>query len=75
MFERAIYVHAPALSDSSSIFPPYSAGKFTLMQKMSLPNFQQQLRIKLKPHSNIIRRVFFLQVSDRVTHDRPMLIA
>lgn len=60
MFERPIRVHEHAKGDEG-IFAPYAKWQIELLRKTLLPVYIKELKLKLKPHSNIIRRVFFLQ--------------
>lgn len=60
-FERVISVDTPQSKVDSSISPPYASWQLEALRKAYLPSAAQALRIKLKPHANTIRRVFFLQ--------------
>lgn len=60
MFERPIRIHEHVKGDED-IFAPYAMWQIELLRKSLLPGFMKQLKLTLKPHSNIIRRVFFLQ--------------
>lgn len=60
LFERPITVKK-AVAGPAGVFPPFAAWKVEAMRKALLPHGVEALKLKLKPHSNIIRRVFFLQ--------------
>lgn len=66
-FERLVHVHEKK-TDTSDIMPPFASWQLEKMRNAILPGTVQKLSLNLKKHSNIIRRVFFLQVRSRGSH-------